>query len=70
MEILCSRCNAPMSCKTEHDCWCAEFPRVLPVPEKTTAGCFCRSCLEQELALFEISPTRRTRGDSRNITHP
>ena len=58
MEVLCSKCNAPMSCNPEHDCWCAEFPRVLPVPDKTTQGCFCRNCLEQELALFQISPTR------------
>jgi hypothetical protein len=70
VETLCSKCNAPMSCNPEHDCWCAKFPLVLPVPDKTTEGCFCRNCLEHELALFEISPTRRTGGDSGNITLP
>ncbi|HEX3543598.1 MAG TPA: cysteine-rich CWC family protein [Candidatus Acidoferrum sp.] len=51
METRCVRCDAPMSCKPEGDCWCAELPHgpmpVLKIGEAT--GCLCRNCLEAQL---------------------
>jgi hypothetical protein len=51
MEILCSRCGVPMVCGPEGGCWCAELPHLMRVPEKGTAGCMCRECLDAELRL-------------------
>jgi hypothetical protein len=51
MEILCSRCKAQMVCGPEGGCWCAELPHLMRVPEKGTAGCMCRECLDAELRL-------------------
>jgi hypothetical protein len=57
MEILCSQCEAPMSCEPERGCWCADLPKILPVPRSKTAGCLCRDCLSKRLSLQVISPT-------------
>jgi hypothetical protein len=62
MQVLCSKCDAPMSCEPDGGCWCADLPRLLPVParvpvpEEATKGCLCRSCLTGELELQKIVP--------------
>jgi hypothetical protein len=61
METFCSQCNAPMSCKQEPGCWCADFPHVLPVPDEAAKGCLCRSCLTKRIELHE-TPSRSYRG--------
>jgi hypothetical protein len=51
METRCARCDAPMSCKPEGGCWCAELPHG-PMPVVAAGeveGCLCRSCLEKQL---------------------
>jgi hypothetical protein len=45
-----------MSCQPEGGCWCAELPKVLPIPESKSEGCLCRDCLTRKLGLQEISP--------------
>jgi hypothetical protein len=56
MQTFCAQCHAPMSCDRDNGCWCAEFPKVMPVPEDKSQGCLCRECLTKKLALHEISP--------------
>jgi len=56
MEILCSKCNVPMSRHPEHGCWCAEFPDELPVPDKTTQGA-SKPRIHQEQARSALIPT-------------
>jgi hypothetical protein len=51
MDTFCSQCNAPMSCNPEHNCWCSDVPRALPVPVEGTSGCLCRDCLMTKLDL-------------------
>jgi hypothetical protein len=55
MDTRCARCHAPMSCKPEGDCWCAELPHG-PMPVLTageTTGCLCRNCLVEQLQELE-----------------
>ena len=47
METRCARCNSPMTCQPEANCWCKELP-ALPMP-KENSGCLCRECLKNEL---------------------
>ena len=45
----CARCGAPFTCGMEAglpECWCAQMPRLLRVPE-APAGCYCAACLAQ-----------------------
>jgi hypothetical protein len=47
VEARCVRCNAPMICNPEGECWCAQFPHG---PMRADAkGCFCPDCLRKEL---------------------
>jgi hypothetical protein len=50
MITFCSQCNAAMSCEPGHDCWCADLPHALQVPDEGTTGCLCRKCLTTKLA--------------------
>jgi hypothetical protein len=43
----CARCGAAFTCgMTAGDvpCWCAAYPRLVPVPPEG-AGCYCPACL-------------------------
>ncbi len=45
---VCPRCGAAFECGREagkNRCWCAQLPRVLPVPDDT-ARCYCPACLK------------------------
>jgi len=55
METRCARCDAPMSCNPEGDCWCAELPPgPMPVLKAgETTGCLCRNCLVERLREHE-----------------
>jgi hypothetical protein len=44
VETRCPQCGTAMTCKPEGGCWCAELPRVVPMPTDTE-GCLCRNCL-------------------------
>jgi len=39
-----------MTCNPEGQCWCAELPPVIAVPEREGAGCLCRECLLERIA--------------------
>jgi hypothetical protein len=45
---LCVQCGARFECAMNGPapCWCAAYPRVLPVPEGN-AGCYCPACLAE-----------------------
>jgi len=47
MQTRCSKCDAPMSCCPEGDCWCAAYPKTEPDPNAT--GCLCPECLREKL---------------------
>jgi hypothetical protein len=57
MITFCSQCNAAMSCDPGHDCWCADLPHALPVPDRGTTGCLCRDCLTTKLNLDGVEGT-------------
>jgi len=44
----CVRCGAAFECGANGPapCWCAAYPRVMPVPQGN-AGCYCPSCLAE-----------------------
>ncbi len=57
-ESRCARCGASFHCGMNDagkPCWCAAFPRVMPVPRET-AGCYCPACLAELTA----APVQRT----------
>jgi hypothetical protein len=56
VETRCARCNAPMTCQPEGNCWCAELPPRLTQPQP--GGCLCRSCLEHDLRSEREVPLR------------
>ena len=47
----CPRCGAGLRCGMlagDAGCWCAQLPRVMPVPAaQKGAACFCPACLKQ-----------------------
>jgi hypothetical protein len=47
MTTRCSRCDAPMPCEPQGDCWCRQLP-PLPAPDYSQ-GCYCESCLRSSL---------------------
>jgi hypothetical protein len=44
----CPRCGARFECGMggAGPCWCADYPRVMPVPQ-ANAGCYCPACLAE-----------------------
>jgi len=50
-ESVCPGCGTSVACGAapgkEH-CWCADLPRVMPVPTLGT-GCLCPECLRGEV---------------------
>jgi hypothetical protein len=31
-------------------CWCAKYPRILPMPANPNAACLCEECLQRRIA--------------------
>jgi len=51
--LICPRCGAAFVCGSGgHDgqCWCADQPRLLPVPELRAEDCMCPNCLRAALS--------------------
>jgi hypothetical protein len=54
-EKICPGCGSEVACGPapgQEHCWCAELPRIMPVPQ---AGiiCFCPECLRRNIASRE-----------------
>jgi len=50
-EGLCPGCGTKVGCGAapgKTHCWCADFPRILPVPDPGT-DCLCPECLRREI---------------------
>lgn len=50
-EKVCPGCGTKVGCGAapgKHHCWCADFPRIMPVPEVGT-DCYCPTCLQKEI---------------------
>jgi hypothetical protein len=48
---ICPGCGEGLDCGRaagRDRCWCADLPRIMPVPE-IGAGCYCPKCLEREI---------------------
>jgi|GEM_PF-340470 len=43
----CQKCAAPLTCKADASCWCAEFPPVVDIVEGQP--CFCTNCLKAQV---------------------
>ncbi len=55
---ICPACGASVECGRQagrEHCWCADLPRLLPVPDVGT-GCFCPPCLEREIRRRQDQP--------------
>jgi len=51
VEKICPGCGASLRCGRapgQDRCWCAELPRIMPVPDPA-AGCYCPECLAREI---------------------
>jgi hypothetical protein len=62
MNTNCSRCNAPMICDPQGDCWCKELP-PLPAPDDSK-GCYCASCLKSSIEESARAQRTAERGKS------
>lgn len=52
-EKTCPGCGTKVPCgkaQGKDHCWCAEFPRIMPVPEAGGTDCFCPECLRREIS--------------------
>lgn len=52
-EKICPGCGTKVPCgkaEGKAHCWCAEFPRIMPVPDVPGTRCFCPECLRREIA--------------------
>jgi len=59
--LRCARCGEEFHCgmtDAHRPCWCAAYPRLLPVPQKE-AGCYCPACLG-ELTADSIAGAARS----------
>jgi len=68
MNTACAACGTPFHCgfrAGENDCWCAQLPRLIPVPGETDTSCLCDTCLRAEIAKRVSSTTSTTE----NISH-
>lgn len=49
----CPQCKSEFSCTFkagEDNCWCSNFPNIMPIPSGDTdkeSSCFCPECLEK-----------------------
>jgi hypothetical protein len=43
-KLICGRCGASFDCGLGGDCWCADEPFRLPMPEPVE-DCLCPTCL-------------------------
>jgi len=50
---VCSACGAAFHCGVragESCCWCADLPRLMPLPGDAKSSCLCETCLRVEIA--------------------
>jgi len=50
-EKICPGCSDRLECGRaagKDHCWCADLPRIMPVPEVGT-GCYCPRCLDGQI---------------------
>jgi hypothetical protein len=47
--LACSGCGTEFSCSLSGECWCAEEPARLPMPDGG-GDCLCRDCLRKAAA--------------------
>jgi hypothetical protein len=51
IDKICPGCGVWVACGrvagADH-CWCADLPRIMPVPD-ASAGCYCPDCLALEI---------------------
>jgi hypothetical protein len=60
---VCTACGAAFHCgfrAGEDYCWCAELPRLMPLPGESAASCLCETCLRTEIA--KRTSTNKTSG--------
>ncbi len=48
--MTCARCGAAFTCGLSAECWCAQEPARLPLPDQNHTDCLCRDCLRAEAA--------------------
>jgi uncharacterized protein len=51
-EKICPGCGTKVGCGAapgKDHCWCADLPRIMPVPDVGT-DCLCPECLRREIA--------------------
>ncbi|MGF1767573.1 DUF5522 domain-containing protein [Enterovibrio makurazakiensis] len=59
----CPECGDALTCTAESgNCWCMQFPNVLPVNDKANLACLCQTCLAKKVnaQLSEIYQTYTT----------
>jgi hypothetical protein len=50
---VCAACGAAFHCgfrAGENHCWCADLPKLMPMPDEGTSACLCEACLRAEIA--------------------
>lgn len=48
--MTCAHCGTAFTCGLSAECWCAQEPARLPLPEENHADCLCRDCLRTAAA--------------------
>ena len=57
--LLCPECGRPSRCERRTgcaSCWCAKYPRVVPMPADQNAPCLCEECLRRRIAALTGGP--------------
>lgn len=44
---VCPECSAELLCQSCEECWCSNYPPILPL--KGNNGCLCANCLEVKI---------------------
>jgi hypothetical protein len=50
--LACGRCGAAFVCGNggrDGQCWCADEPKLLPLPANSSEDCLCPACLHVAL---------------------
>ena len=48
----CPICTAEFECTNNEQCWCSDFAKIIPLPDKDNEeGCVCPNCLRVRLEL-------------------
>ncbi len=46
----CPSCSQTLKCTAESgQCWCMQYPNILPTAESDNLACLCESCLSQRI---------------------